>query len=192
MKKKFLHLILASGLVFSLTACQKDALESTFPESEASQQTEETTQTIEKETEVSNPAEENSQEKEAETESETASPEKEVKNEFFSVVYDSFSENEDFYVFTFIFTNISDMAYYKGDELYQPGEFWERKIRIPKDKIEDHCKHTQYVHYKLYDLSVYDENAQELFAGGVSFKLNEDLEVHNLEVFVDIPIERNS
>ena len=96
---------------------------------------------------------------------------------------------EDFYVFTFIITNVSDIAYYKGEELYQPGEFWEREIRIPKDKIADYCKHTQYVHYQLSDLSVYDENAQVLFAGGVSFNLREDLEVYNLETFGDIPIE---
>jgi hypothetical protein len=43
----------------------------------------------------------------------------------------------------------------------------------------------------LYDSNVYDENAQQLFAGGASFKLNEELEVYDLEVFTDIPIEEN-
>lgn len=196
MKKKILQLILTFGLVFSLTACQKDASESTIPESEAKQQTEEATQTVEAETEVSNPAEESSQTEEesaqaeeTETETESANPVKEVKNEFFSVVYDSFSEDEDFYIITFIFTNVSDRAYYKGDELYQPGEFWEKKIRIEKEKWADFCKNTSYIHYPLYDASVYDENAKVLFKGGASFETNEAFEVYNLEIFGEVPIE---
>lgn len=130
MKKKILHLILTSILLFSLTACQKEAAEGTLPESESQTQTEETTQTAEAETEVSEQAEESTQADDAETE--TRNFAKEVQNEFYKVVYDSFSENEEFYIITFIFTNVSDRAYYKGDQLYQPGEFWEKKIRIEK------------------------------------------------------------
>lgn len=185
MKKKILHLILILGLVFSLTACQKDASESTLSESESQTQTEEATQTVESETEVSEQSEESSQA----AETETVSLAKEVQNEFFKVVFDSFSENEEFYIITFIFTNVSDRAYYKGDELYQPGEFWEKKIRIQKEKWADFCKNPSYIHYPLYDLSVYDENANVLFAGGASFETNEAFEVYNLEIFGDVPVE---
>ncbi|MBR6664763.1 MAG: hypothetical protein IKL22_03485 [Lachnospiraceae bacterium] len=186
MKKKILHLILTSILLFSLTACQKEASESTMPESEAKQQTEEATQTAEAETEEADPAEESSQAEESETE--PISYVKEVQNEFFKVTYDSFSENEDFYIITFIFTNVSDIAYYKGDELYQPGESWEKKVKIEKDKWADFCKNPTYIHYKLYDASVYDENANVLFSGGASFENNEEFEVYNLEIFGEVPV----
>lgn len=187
MKKKILHLILTLGLVFSLTACQKDASESTVPESEEPQQTEESIQTAELETEVSEQSEESSQV--AEEETETRNFAKEVQNEFLKVTYDSFSENETFYIITFIFTNVSDIAYYKGDELYQPGEFWEKKIRIEKEKWADFCKNPSYIHYPLYDASVYDENANVLFSGGANFETNEDFEVYNLEIFGEVPVE---
>lgn len=36
---------------------------------------------------------------------------------------------------------------------------------------------------------MYDENAQLLFAGGAGFETNEDLEVYNLEIFGDVPVE---
>ena len=187
MKKKFLYFILTLGLVFSLTACRKDASETTLPKSESQVQTEETAQTVEAETEVSNPAEESSQAEETETE--PISYVKEVQNEFFKVTYDSFSENETFYIITFIFTNVSDIAYYKGDQLYQPGEFWEKKIRIEKEKWADFCENPSYIHYPLYDASVYDENANVLFAGGASFETNEEFEIYNLEIFGDVPME---
>ena len=186
MKKKILHLILTTALLFSLTACQKEAAEGTLPESESQTQTEETTQTAEAETEVSEQAEESTQ---AAEETEPINLAKEVQNEFYKVVYDSFSENEEFYIITFIFINVSDRAYYKGDQLYQPGEFWEKKIRIEKEKWADFCKNPSYIHYPLYDASVYDENANVLFSGGASFETNEDFEVYNLEIFGDVPVE---
>jgi len=185
MKKKILYMILTSALLFSLTACQKEAAEGTLPESESQTQTEEATQTAEAETEVSEQAEESTQAEETETRNFA----KEVQNEFYKVVYDSFSENEEFYIITFIFTNVSDRAYYKGDQLYQPGEFWEKKIRIEKEKWADFCKNPSYIHYPLYDASVYDENANVLFSGGASFETNEDFEVYNLEIFGDVPVE---
>lgn len=187
MKKKILYLILTSILLFSLTACQKEATEGTLPEDESQTQTEETTQTIEAETEVSEQAEESTQADDAETE--TRNFAKEVQNEFFKVVYDSFSEDENFYIITFIFTNVSDIAYYKGDELYQPGEFWEKKIKIEKDKWADFCENPSYIHYPLYDASVYDENANVLFSGGASFETNEAFEVYNLAIFGEVPVE---
>mgnify|MGYP003296072101 CR=1 FL=1 len=183
MKKKIFNLVLTSGLLFSLAACQKDASENVMLESESQHQIVETVQTAEVKTESL------SQSEEVEAESSTPSEEAEteavnqaevIQNEFFSVFFDSLKEEDEFYVFTFIFTNVSDIAYYKGDEQYQPGEFWEKKIKIPKEKIGDYCKNANYIHYKLYDLSVYDENAKELFAGGAGFKLNADLEIDNL------------
>lgn len=186
MKKKIGHLIFTSALFFCLTACQKEATESALPESEAQTQTEEAKQTVQAETEVSDQKEESSQ---AAEEIETRNFAKEVQNEFFKVVYDSFSEDEDFYIITFIFSNVSDMVYYKGDELYQPGEFWEKKIRIEKENWADFCKNPSYIHYPLYDASVYDENANVLFSGGASFETNEAFEVYNLEIFGGVPIE---
>ena len=210
MKKKILYLILTTGLLFSLTACQKDASESTLIESEIQQeketevkslsQKEEISQTEEVEIQFSGQTEEIVQSEKAETESINQTEEitqiKEdiidvIQNEYFSVVFDSVTENENFYIINFVFTNVSDISYYKGDEQYHPGESWEKNCKIVKDKLQDYCKNSNYIHYKLYDLSVYDSNAKELFAGGVKFDLNEELEVFNLETFVDVPIENN-
>lgn len=179
MKKKILLLTLISALLCGLSACQKEAAESTLPASEA--QTGESVQTAESETAVSEQADG--------AETEPVNLAKEVQNEFYRVVFDSFSEDENFYIITFIFTNVSDRAYYKGDELYQPGEFWEKKIRIEKEKWADFCENPSYIHYPLYDASVYDENANVLFSGGASFETNEDFEIYNLEIFGDVPME---
>ena len=187
MKKKILHLIFISGLIFNITACQKNFPENIQVESESQQQIEKTSQMDEVEEESSSQAEEN--------ETETINQIKEisdvVQNEYFSVVFDSVTENDNFYIFNFIFTNVSDISYYKGDELYHPGESWEKNCKIIKDKLQDYCKNSNYIHYKLYNLSVYEPNTQELFSGGARFDLNEELEIYNLETFVDIPIEKN-
>lgn len=45
-----------------------------------------------------------------------------------------------------------------------------------------------YIHYKLCDSSIYDPNPQELFAGGARFEMDEELNIFNLEIFVDVPI----
>ena len=50
---------------------------------------------------------------------------------------------------------------------------------------------SNYLHYKLYNLSVYNPDTQELYAGGARFDMNEELEIYNLEIFDDVPIEKN-
>ena len=193
MIKKVLYLFLISGLSFSLTACQKDVLENIPDESESKQQIEEITQIEEIQIESSVHIEEITQTEEVETESTNQSEESSeiVQNDYFSVVFDSVTENEVFYIINFIFTNVSDISYYKGDELYHPGESWEKNCKISKNKLKDYCKNSNYIHYKLYNLSVYNPDTQELYAGGARFDMNEELEIYNLEIFDDVPIEKN-
>ena len=78
----FFIAFLTTALLFSLTACQKEAAEGTLPESESQTQTEETTQTAEAETEVSEQAEESTQ---AAEETEPINLAKEVQNEFYKI-----------------------------------------------------------------------------------------------------------
>ena len=192
---KILCFIFTFGLCLNLLGCQKDTLENVPFESESQQQTNEIAQTIVDEIVSTTPTniEENPQTEEVLSESTTQAEnnDKLLQNEFFDVYYDSVQETDDFYSFTFVFTNISDISYYKGDELYQPGESWEKVAHIPKHKLRDYCKNPNYIHYKLLNASVYDPDAQKLFAGGVRFDLNEELEVYNLEMFEDVPIEMN-
>lgn len=45
-----------------------------------------------------------------------------VQNEFFSVSLDSMTEEDGNVTITLLFTNVSDISYYKGDEKYHPGD----------------------------------------------------------------------
>ncbi len=150
MKKKILYLFFTSVIIFNLTACQKDASENKYQ-----LQKEEIIQTQEVETESTSQTDKIIQIEEVESESVNQTEEiaDVVQNEYFSVVFDSVTENEDFYIFNFVFTNVSDISYYKGDEQYHPGEAWEKSIKIVKDKLQDYCKNPNFIHYKLYDLS---------------------------------------
>lgn len=110
-----------------------------------------------------------------------------IKNDFFSVHLDSMTEEEDNVTITFIFTNVSDISYYKGDEEFHPGDSWEKVIRFTRDKWESYDD--VYIHYKLCDASIYDPEAKVLFAGGAKYEMDEELNISNLEIFEDVPVQ---
>lgn len=190
---KLLNLMLSAGLLLCITGCQSEKQDSPVVESIPQKE-----ETIEVESEEAKPVEEESMEAEpeeaesveakpVESDTEADVPEDIVKNEYFSVFLDSMTEEDGNVVMTFLFTNVSDISYYKGDEEYQPGDSWEKIIRFTRDKWENYDN--VYIHYKLCDSSIYDPNAQELFAGGARFEMDEELNVFNLEIFVDVLIQ---
>lgn len=185
---RFLNLILSAGLLFCITGCQSEKQDSPVVESVPQKE-----ETIEVESEEAEPVETESMEAEpeeakpVENDADADIQEDIIKNEFFSVSLDSMTEEDGNVVITFVFTNVSDISYYKGDEEYQPGDSWEKIIRFTRDKWENYDN--VYIHYKLCDSSIYDPNAQELFAGGARYEMDEELNVFNLEIFVDVPIQ---
>lgn len=191
---RFLNLILSAGLLLCITGCQSEKQDS--PVAENIPQKEES---IEVESEEAEPVKTESveidteevvssnQPEETEATLEADDSEDIIKNEFFSVFLDSMTEEDGNVVITFVFTNVSDISYYKGDEEYQPGDSWEKIIRFTRDKWENYDN--VYIHYKLCDSSIYDSNAQVLFAGGARYEMDEELNVFNLEIFEDVPIQ---
>ncbi len=171
---RFLNLILFVGLLLCITGCQSEKQDSSVVESVPQKE-----ETIEVESEEVEPVE---------TESDASEESKDIiKNDFFSVSLDSITEEDENVVMTFVFTNVSDISYYKGDEEFHPGDSWEKIIRFTRDKWENYDN--VYIHYKLCDASIYDPNAQVLFAGGARYEMDEELNVFNLEIFVDVPIQ---
>lgn len=159
---KIFNVILSAGLLLCITGCQSEKQDTPVVES---------TLQIEAST-VESAAEET---------------EDIIKNDFFSVRLDSMTEEEDNVTITFIFTNVSDISYYKGDEEFHPGDSWEKVIRFTRDKWESYDD--VYIHYKLCDASIYDPEAKVLFAGGAKYEMDEELNISNLEIFVDVPVQ---
>lgn len=159
---KIFNVILSAGLLLCITGCQSEKQDTPVVES---------TLQIEAST-VENAAEET---------------EDIIKNDFFSVRLDSMTEEEDNVTITFIFTNVSDISYYKGDEEFHPGDSWEKVIRFTRDKWESYDD--VYIHYKLCDASIYDPEAKVLFAGGAKYEMDEELNISNLEIFEDVPVQ---
>lgn len=185
---RFMNLILSVGLLLCFTGCQSEKQDSPVVESVPQKE-----ESIEVESEEAEPVETESMEAEpeeakpVENDAEADAPEDIVKNEFLSVSLDSMTEEEGNVVITFVFTNVSDISYYKGDEEYQPGDSWEKIIRFTRDKWENYDN--VYIHYKLCDSSIYDPDAQVLFAGGAHYEMDENLNISNLEIFEDLPIQ---
>lgn len=159
---KIFNVILSAGLLLCITGCQSEKQDT--PVVESTSQIEEST--------VESAAEET---------------EDIIKNDFFSVRLDSMTEEEDNVTITFIFTNVSDISYYKGDEEFHPGDSWEKVIRFTRDKWESYDD--VYIHYKLCDASIYDPEAKVLFAGGAKYEMDEELNISNLEIFEDVPVQ---
>lgn len=187
---KIFNVILSAGLLLCITGCQSEKQDT--PVVESTSQIEETT---ESELVEAEPVEFESETELSETETEEASTaesaaeetEDIIKNDFFSVRLDSMTEEEDNVTITFIFTNVSDISYYKGDEEFHPGDSWEKVIRFTRDKWESYDD--VYIHYKLCDASIYDPEANVLFAGGAKYEMDEDLNISNLEIFEDVPVQ---
>lgn len=159
---KIFNVILSAGLLLCIMGCQSEKQDTPVVES---------TSQIEAST-VESAAEET---------------EDIIKNDFFSVRLDSMTEEEDNVTITFIFTNVSDISYYKGDEEFYPGDSWEKVIRFTRDKWESYDD--VYIHYKLCDASIYDPEAKVLFAGGAKYEMDEELNISNLEIFEDVPVQ---
>ncbi len=170
---KLFNIVLSASLLFCITGCGSEKQES--PVVESISQKEETIEVESKETET--------------TIESDASEELEdiVKNDFFSVTLESMTEEDGNVTLTLVFTNVSDISYYKGDEVFQPGESWEKVIRFTRDKWENYDN--VYIHYKLCDASIYDPDAKELFSGGAHFEMDEELNISNLDIFVNEPIQ---
>lgn len=192
---KIFNVILSAGLLLCITGCQSEKQDT--PVVESTSQIEESTESesVEAEPVEVEPVEFESETESPETESEEASTvesaaeetEDIIKNDFFSVRLDSMTEEEDNVTITFIFTNVSDISYYKGDEEFHPGDSWEKVIRFTRDKWESYDD--VYIHYKLCDASIYDPEAKVLFAGGAKYEMDEELNISNLEIFEDVPVQ---
>ncbi len=189
---KLFSMLLSVSLLLCITGCQSEKQDSSVVESISQKE-----ETIEVESEEVEPVESDTTEIVSPSQSEgvettiesDASEELEdiVKNEFFSVYLDSMTEEDENVTITFIFTNVSDISYYKGDEEFHPGDSWEKVIRFTRDKWESYDN--VYLHYKLCDASVYDPDANILFSGGAKYEMDEDLNISNLEIFEDVPVQ---
>ncbi len=194
---KFLNLILSVGLLLCITGCQSEKQDNSVVENISQKEETIEVESVEADSVETEFVESNteeiifsSQSEETETTLEADDVEEEddvLKNDFFSVSLDSMVEEDGYVTMTFIFTNVSDISYYKGDEEYQPGDSWEKVIRFTRDKWENYDN--AYIHYKLCDASIYDPNVQVLFAGGARFEMDENLNILVLEIFEDAPVQ---
>lgn len=195
-KFKFLNLILSTILLLCITGCQGEKQETSIvdnkSEKEATVEIESNEQLPETESVKSDIAEtiSSSQTEETETLLEADIPEEAkdiIENEYFSVYLDSMTEEDENVTMTFIFTNVSDISYYKGDEEYHPGDSWEKVIRFTRDKWKNFDN--AYLHYKLCNSSIYDPDVQVIFSGGARFEMDENLNILVFEIFEDVPVQ---
>lgn len=178
---KLFNIVFSAGLFLCITGCGSEKQDS--PVVESTSQIEATIETKSVEAE----APETESEEVLIVESAAEETEDIIKNDFFSVRLDSMTEEEDNVTITFIFTNVSDISYYKGDEEFHPGDSWEKVIRFTRNKWESYDD--VYIHYKLCDASIYDPEAKVLFAGGAKYEMDEELNISNLEIFEDVPVQ---
>lgn len=187
---KFLNLILSVNLVLCITGCQNEKQDSSVVESMSQKEETFEANSVEADLVESDVSEAVSTSQPEDTTSESdvqENLEDIVQNDFFSVSVDSMTEEDGNVIITLLFTNVSDISYYKGDEEYHPGDSWEKIIRFTRDTWENYDN--VYIHYKLCDSSIYEPNAQELFSGGARYEMDEELNIFNLEIFVDVPVQ---
>lgn len=109
----------------------------------------------------------------------------ELKNEFFGARLKSYEETPNLYdetqieaTLTFEFINITGETFFKMDEEIQPGGTWEKVCMYPKTKWQDMAGVNHWIHYKLYD-----PDGNEIFAGGLVFKVDADIQVSEMNLF---------
>lgn len=190
---KFFNMLLSASLLLCVTGCQSEKQDS--PVVKSISQKEETVEVGSMEADlVENDITETvslnqPEDTKATLESDVQEESKNiVQNDFLSVTLDSMTEEDGNVVITLLFTNVSDISYYKGDEEFHPGNSWKKVIRFTRDKWENYDN--VYIHYKLCDASIYNPEAQELFSGGAHFEMDEELNIFNLEIFVDEPVQK--
>lgn len=112
-----------------------------------------------------------------------------LENEFFRVtlktweqkeVDDGYGNVKDTLTIVFEFENITDQTYYKQDEEILPGACWEKKIVDSVERWKEYAGGRNWIHYRLFDT---EQN--EIFAGGLCFEMDEDLNVVNMEIFAE-------
>lgn len=114
---------------------------------------------------------------------ELTSQEKQKTEELFTVQLDSREETDTDIVLHFLFQNSSNQSYCYSENAYEPGDTWERIIRVRKSDWTKEKKSPNFVHL---DLS--DADGQEIFSGGIRFELAEEFEIKDLEVFETVKL----
>ncbi|MCR5250982.1 MAG: DUF5067 domain-containing protein [Lachnospiraceae bacterium] len=189
MKRRIMPILITTG--FLLTACAGgdaqpvgEGVEATAGSAREVTETDEATAEEEAAAEAEAAAAQETEKKEAE--SETGAPEEEViTGEYFSARIKEFElpDNDDEMMrVVFEFTNITDKTYYKNDEEIAAGASWEKVVSYPlKSWKQDADKGREsWIHYDLYE----DPGMKEqIFKGGLSFSVAEDLSVSNMYVF---------
>lgn len=95
-----------------------------------------------------------------------------LKNEYFSVWFDSVEEKEDLTFITLKFRNISGNDFYKSGDLCGADEIWEWRKGYSKEKWLEYAKNPFYIHTDLEDL-----NEEKLASFQVEFTIDEDFNV---------------
>ncbi|MGN0402405.1 MAG: hypothetical protein ACI4HQ_09130 [Acetatifactor sp.] len=112
-----------------------------------------------------------------------------LENEFFRVtlktweqkeVDDGYGNVKDTLTIVFEFENITNQTYYKQDEEILPGACWEKKIVDSVERWKEYAGGRNWIHYRLFDT---EQN--EIFAGGLCFEMDEELNVINMEIFAE-------
>lgn len=105
------------------------------------------------------------------------------RNDFFSVRLKSREEDQErkSVKLIFEFTNITDEVYFKNDEEIQPEATWEKFIYDSVDRwMKTSVGKDNWIHYRLFD-----ERQQEIFRGGLCFRVDEDIQITYMELFAE-------
>ena len=111
--------------------------------------------------------------------------EESAENMFFSARLKEFTLPEDdagMVVVVFEFTNITDETYYKNGEEIVSGGTWNKTISYTKEKWKKMSEIENWIHYVFSEDS---EGENQIFRGGLSFLVAEDLNMTGLYVFED-------
>ena len=94
---------------------------------------------------------------------------------------DGFGNEKEVLTIKFEFQNITDQTYYKNDdEVIQPGGTWKKTIIDNADRWRQYIGKQNWIHFFLCD-----EEHQRIFAGGLCFAMDENLQMEDMELFVD-------
>ena len=94
---------------------------------------------------------------------------------------DGFGNEKEVLTIKFEFQNITDQTYYKNDdEVIQPGGTWNKTIIDNADRWQQYSGKQNWIHFFLCD-----EEHQRIFAGGLCFAMDENLQMEDMELFVD-------
>ena len=109
-----------------------------------------------------------------------------VQNEYFSAALKSYEEDteNDTLTIVFEFTNITGEMFYKSDEEIPAGGSWEKTIMYTTAQWQKFAGKDNWIHYDLYD-----EEQNPLFSGGLRFVTDDELNVTEMEVFEEQPLE---